>query len=84
MHLAEDASEVVDVVERVHGEHHVDRAARREAEVAEIALVALDRHVGVGRGDAQVGEALGVGVDRDGLGALLGQRDGVVRRCRAR
>ena len=77
VHLAQDAAEVVDVVERVHGEHDVDRAARREAEVAEVTLVALDRDVGVGGRDAQVGQPLGVGIDGDRLGAAEGESDRV-------
>ena len=62
---------------RVVGEHDVDRAARREAEVGQLAVVALDGHPRRGGRRPQVGDALGVGVEGDRLGARLGEGDGL-------
>ena len=49
----------------------------REPEVAEVALVALHPHLGVGGGEAQVADAVRVGIDGDRLGAESGEGDGV-------
>ena len=68
VHLAQQAGQVVDAVERVRGDDDVDRAAGGEAEVGEVALVALDAHLGaLGRG-AQVGDRLGRRIEGDRLG----------------
>ena len=77
VHLAERPPEVDVVVHRVRRQDEVDRAARREAEVGEVPVVALHRDLGPGGVGAQVSDAIDVGVEGDHLGALGGQRDGV-------
>ena len=77
MDLAQGAPEVGVVVEGVVGDDEVDGAARREPEIGQLALVALDGHAGRRRRAAQLGDAIGVGVEGDRLGARLGQGDGV-------
>ena len=77
MDLAQRAPEVGVVVERVVGHDDVDRAARREAEVGQLAVVALDRDAGPGRVAAQVGDAVRVGIEGDRLGPGFGKGDGV-------
>ncbi len=67
VHLAQRAAEVVIVVEAVVGEHEVDRAARGEPEVGQLALVALDGHARRRRRRPEVGDAIGVRIEGDGL-----------------
>ena len=75
--LAQRAPEVGVVVERVVGDDDVDRPARREAEVGQLAVVALHGDAGPGGRAAQVGDAVRVGVEGDRLGTGFGEGDGV-------
>ena len=90
VHLAQQARQVVDVGERVRGDDEVDRRAGGEAEVGELAVVALDVHLGalrprraraampVGRGSRAIAFAPAAAMTIE-FGV-----DGWRRRCRAR
>lgn len=77
MHLAQQASEVVDAVDGVRGEDDLARRRRHVAQVGEVGLEALHLQFGGGRTSARFGNALGVGVDRDRLRSGARERKGV-------
>ncbi len=78
MDLAQEAPEVVDLVECLHGEHHLARRRRDVAEIGEVGLETLHLYLGVGGAAPGLGDEVGVGVDGDGLGPGTGERDRVV------
>ncbi len=78
VHLAQQPAEVVDVGQGVVGDHQRRRTAGDEAEVGQVALMALDADLGPGGGAAQVGDRLGRRVDGDRLGAGEGEGDRVL------
>jgi hypothetical protein len=77
VHLAHRAVEVGFVVERVVRHHDVDRAAGGEAEVGQVAVVALDGDLRRRRRAAQVGDAVGIRIEGDRLRTRLREGDRV-------
>ena len=75
MDLTEHPVEVVDRVEGVGAERQVDAVRPHEGDVGQVAVVELDLHLVLVRLAAEIGEALGRGVDGNDVGPLPGKGD---------
>ena len=76
--LAEHPVDVVDRAEAPDGQHGVDGVGPDEGQLGERGVVELDPHLLALAGGPGLGHLVGGRVDADDLGALPGERDGVV------
>ncbi len=74
VHLAQQPSEVVDLIDGVCREHEVARRRCHVTEIGEIGLEALHVQLRVGGASSGLGDAVGVGVDGDRLRAGASER----------
>ena len=75
--LTQESTEIVDVTNGVRRKHDLTRCRRDVAEVGEVGFDALHGDFGVGRSPARLCDALGVGIDGDGLRSGACEVDGV-------
>ena len=75
--LPQRAPEIVLLVEGVGGDHGVDGPAGGEPQIGELALVAFHRHPFLGGLEPQVGDQVGIGIDRECFRSRQRHRDRV-------